>query len=317
MCCGMAIDIALCSGRHFLPGLAVTVRSAIESATTPINVHVGTVGLTEADREKLRRSWYHPNCGTVTFKEIAAQTLKGFRPTAYLNSKIPYARYFLSEKFPDVGRCIFLDADLMVFRDLTEAFQTDLAGSIIAAVRDISARHNPTNTALKRRLGLRDERNYFNSGFMVVDLEMWRRERLADRLVELSVNRFDDLDSQDQDALNIALEDRVLLIDDIWNISQYEKPEPLNGRIVHLIGPIKPWDARYKQKFREAYYRDVIFQAFTEVLDRTEFRGSRPRDFPGLRTLAEWCAQKIPTGDMIIGKLRRIGVSAKRTGRDG
>jgi len=41
------------------------------------------------------------------------------------------------------------------------------------------------------------------------------------------------------------------------------------------------------------------------VLDRTDFRGWRPWDFMGLGRSIETVRQRIPTHDMIMGKLRR------------
>ena len=282
----MNVDIALCGDSRILPGMAVTVRSALENTTSVLNIHVISAGLLEADKEKLRRSWRHPNCGHVTFAEITKKAVQRFRSTAYLKSKASYSRYFISELFPDIERCVYLDADLLVFRDLTEAFKMDLGDNVAAAVRDISMRVRSTNFALKRRLGrlgLRDERNYFNAGFMIMELGAWRRERLVDKLVDISVERFDELDSQDQDAFNMVLEGRILLIKEAWNTSQYEKPKPLAGHIVHLIGPVKPWHLRYKENFRETYFKDVIFAAFTDVLNRTEFRGLAALKFFGAR----------------------------------
>ena len=179
---------------------------------------------------------------------------------------------------------------------------------IAAAVREISVRAKPVDPSFKhvKRLGMRNAANYFNSGVMIMDLNLWRRERLKEKLIDISVERFDDLDASDQDALNIVLEDRVLLLDEVWNTSQYEKPAPLAGRIVHLIGTVKPWHARYSDKFRDAYYKEIIFKAFRDILDRTEFRDWRPWDPAGLGRYTEMFTQNIPTIDMLLGKLRRL-----------
>jgi lipopolysaccharide biosynthesis glycosyltransferase len=300
-----SVDVALCGDRRVLLGLAITVRSALENATCQLNIHVVSAGLRDKDKAKLLASWKHSNCGTVQFSDISRRKIQNFRSTAYLKSKAAYARYFIGEMFPHIDRCVYLDTDLMVFRDLKEAFQLDLGDKIAAAVRDIGARLHPINPTLKQRLGLRDERNYFNSGFMVIDFDAWRRESIVAKLVHISNTRFDALDSQDQDALNIALEDRVLLIDETWNTSQYEKPYPLHRNIVHLIGTVKPWHERYREKFKEPYYRDVIFKSFMGLLERTEFRDS---SFGGV---TEQLYQKIPTLDMIFGKIRRLAKSAR------
>lgn len=302
----MNVNIVLAGDRGVLLGLAVTVRSALEVATVPLNVHIISSGLLEAEKAKLQKSWNHPNCGQVLFAEIGKERIQSFRSTAYLKSKAAYARYFIGEMFPAISRCIYLDADLLIYRDLSEAFEMSLGDNVAAAVRDIGVRINPHNPVLKRRLGIRNEANYFNSGFMIIELNAWRRERLTDKLVDLSLNRFDDMHVLDQDALNIILEGRVLLINEAWNTSQYEQPYPLTGHVVHLIGTVKPWHLRYKEKFREAYYKDVIFHAFRDVLSRTEFGDWRPWDFCGLGKYAELVGQKTPTRDMIRGKLRRV-----------
>jgi len=302
----MSVDIALCADRRILPGLVVTVRSALEHTSTLLNVHVISVGLLDDDKEKLRKSWSHPKCGQIIFSELATNKIQHFRSTAYLQSKVTYARYFISELFPNLKRYIYLDSDLLVFRDLAEAFQIDLCGNLIAAVRDVGVRTKPLDPALRRRLGLHNEANYFNAGFIVIDADSWRCERLTEKLVAVSIERFDDLHAVDQDALNMLLEDRVLLINEVWNTWQYEKPNPLAGHVVHLVGTIKPWHLRYADKFFEAYYEDVIFASFQDVLSRTEYRDWQPWNFAGLGRYAEWLIQHTPTTDMVVGKLRRL-----------
>ena len=300
----MNVQVALCGDSRVLPGMAVTVRSALENCSKPIDVHIVSAGLRESDKEKLRRSWVHPNCGRVAFAEIRRERLQRFRSKSFLKSKVAYARYFLAELFPALTRCIYLDTDLLVLRDLDGAFSMPLGANLAAAVRDV-AMQSRDSPGLRERLGLGNERNYFNSGFMVLELDAWRREGLTDRLVDTSIERFDALDWQDQDALNIVLEHRTLLIDSTWNTSHYERPDPLAGHVLHLHDPVKPWHARYKAKFRDSYYEQVIFTAFTDVLDRTDFRGWRPWDFMGLGRSIETVRQRIPTHDMIMGKLRR------------
>src|ERR1035438_839440 len=107
----MSVDIVLSADRLVLPGLAVTVRSALENVSSRLNIHVISSGLRESDKEKLRRSWDHPYCEIVVFVEIGKEYLKhlqSFRSTAYLKSKTAYARYFISDIFPQLDRCIYL-----------------------------------------------------------------------------------------------------------------------------------------------------------------------------------------------------------------
>lgn len=302
----MKVDVVLCGDRRVLPGMAVTVRSALENATSQLNIYVIGLGLREEDKAKLRRSWEHPNCGQVSFAEIGRKKVQNFRSTLGFKSKAAYCRYFVGEIFPNLKRCIYLDTDLLVFRDLTDAFQMKLGENVAAAVLDFGTRVHSLNPALKQRLALRDERNYFNSGFLVINLDVWRRERLSDKLVEISIERYDQMHQHDQDVLNVVLEDRVLLIDVAWNTSQWETPSPLTGRIVHLMGTVKPWHASYRAKFREAYFDNVILKAFTEVIGRTEFRDWQSRNFLKIARFIEFVDQNTPTHDIIVGKLRKV-----------
>ncbi len=303
----MPIDVVLCGDRRVVWGMAASARSALEHARDVINIHVICDGYGAAEKGELTRSWRpHSKCGAIEFVDIASERIAGFRSTMYLKSKATYSRYFIGDLLPTLQRCIYLDIDLLVMRDLAEAARMDLGDAWLAAVRDISVRKRPCQPALRERLGLRDESRYFNGGFLVLDLERWRANDLTQRLVDISNTKSELLHAQDQDALNMVFEDRVLLLDETWNQSQYEKPATLENRIIHMIGPVKPWNARYKEKFADPYYRDVIAREFYAVLDRTAFAGLRPPDMLGLGRFGEYVAAKTPTADMIKRKIRRF-----------
>lgn len=300
----MTIEAVLCGDRRIIRGMAVAARSALEHASETINFGIICQGYSEKDKAMLRESWAHERLGTVEFRDIADGQLKNFRSTAYLKSKASYARYFFADLFPDLSRCIYLDSDLIVLRDLAEVMHMDLGDKVMAAVPDLGVRLEDANPAA--RLGIADNKAYFNAGFLVIDLEFWRESGMTDQIVQLSLDKKDILHSQDQDALNVMFEGRTMLLNPIWNTSQYEKEDPIDGRIIHLIGGVKPWHARYEQKFADPYYRDVIYARFYEILERTAYRGKRPWNLFGIGEIAEWVDAKIPTPDMVRRKIRLL-----------
>ncbi|MBE7733192.1 glycosyltransferase family 8 protein [Devosia faecipullorum] len=304
----MAVDVVLAGDRKILWGLAVTVRSALEHASEPLNIHVLATGFRPADERALRQSWQHDKCGTVTFYTISSDRTKRFRSTQYLKSKAAYSRYFISALPDHIERCVYLDTDLLVFKDLSEVHNVDLGSNIAAAVRDISVRTRGAWPELRERLGVENELNYVNSGVIIIDLARWRQDDIETALVEISISKFDQMDSQDQDAINIVLYDKIAYLDISWNLSQYEKPEIGKANIIHLIGSVKPWNARYTSKIGDAYF-DQILGSFFAVLDRTAYRGYRPWNPMGAGSLLEKLVSHIPTLDMATGKIRR---SAKR-----
>lgn len=308
----MTVDIVLCADRGAVLGLAATVRSALEASTDTIDVHVLVTGVGPDEQEKLLRSWNHKRCGRVRFYELNADKLAHFRSTRYLKSKSSYARYFIAMLPSSVSRCIYLDTDLLVCRDLAEAGALSLQGYPIAAVADVSVRTRGEWPELRHRLGLRAERTYFNGGFLIIDLAAWRALDIERKLVELSIAAFDRLHSQDQDALNIVFEGQTLLLDPSWNTSQYENPSTLSGRVVHLIGSAKPWHARYLYRPEDPDLNRRMYDSFYAVLDRTEYGGFRPWNPMGLGILAETINRNIPTADMLLGKLRRTFLKATK-----
>lgn len=304
----MALDVVLCSDRNSLYGLAVSVRSALEAASNTLNIHVLGTGLTAKDKADLEASWRLDACGKVVFGEVPMSKLARFRSTRYLKSKASYSRYFINDILPaSASRCLYLDADLVVFKDLAEAERCDLEGKGIAAVRDISIRTRGTWPELRQRLGLRSEKNYFNTGVLIIDMDAWRANEVERRLVDVSIAKFDQLDSQDQDALNILFEDDTRILDTSWNFSQYERRDPVADGIIHMLGRVKPWHARYvRQNGADADLMKKVYAPFYDFLDRTAYAGWRPWNGFGLGAVIEDFNSNIPTRDMVVGKLRRL-----------
>jgi lipopolysaccharide biosynthesis glycosyltransferase len=291
-----AVNLVLASDRNALWGLAVTVRSALEHCSTTCNVLVLGTDLREQDEQALADSWQTPNIGWIRFIHNDVARFDGLRPMMNLPSKTCYARLFLDEYLPDATRCIYLDVDLLVSDDLSTLQTMDMQGCIAAAANDVSAGRADLQGIRHRELGLARPEMYFNSGVLLIDLARWRQFEVGRKALEYSKANYDLVRAQDQDALNVILEGRWLLLDERWNISQYA-PASLDHRgVVHLIGRAKPWHADYDGRFRGMFY---------DMLDRTAFAGRRPMNPLGLGALAARLGRKVPTFEMIRGKLRR------------
>jgi lipopolysaccharide biosynthesis glycosyltransferase len=107
---------------------------------------------------------------------------------------------------------------------------------------------------------------------------------------------YDVLDSLDQDALNIVLQNDWLELDPKWNTPKYDAPEDFSDGIIHLFGRVKPWHADYNYKFKDRFF---------EILDRTAFAGKRPSKLMGLGVAYKKISRTIPTLAMVKSKIRR------------
>ena len=192
-----------------------------------------------------------------------------------------YLRFLLPQLLPDVARLIYLDADIVVDRNLEDLFDTPLYGMALAAMPDWSMilgsrtwpRHFVPYEGQRLRfrsyvetvLGLDCEgaHDYFNCGVMVFDLDAWRKHDIAGRTLKYLTNH-PSVYYMDQDALNVIIGGRYARLDARWNafancsfpayVSLFVRATRAGRRweatraiwrndpwIIHFAGANKPW----------------------------------------------------------------------------
>lgn len=142
-------------------------------------------------------------------------------------------------------RVLYLDADLLCFGSLEALHAIDLDGAIAAAVHDEASTTARTQIAA---LAL-PKPEYFNAGVMFINVPEWIKADVQTRA--LTVLSTQQLVFADQDALNVALNGRVVYIGDEWNTRYHlvdytsrgesELVVPPQVVFMHFTGPVKPW----------------------------------------------------------------------------
>ena len=111
-------------------------------------------------------------------------------------------------------------------------------------------------------LGLPGDREYFNAGVLLVNLELWKAEGVASRASQFLVEEAHHVRLWDQDALNFVIDDRWhrlpaeynavvmsplmpmleehYLGSDVMPLSEALAVEK-SARVLHYAGPFKPW----------------------------------------------------------------------------
>lgn len=176
---------------------------------------------------------------------------------------IMYLKLLIPEKLPqDVDRFLFLDVDMVVNHDISELYNTNLNGNVLAACDDYKFQE-----AHRSRLGLQPTELYVNSGVMVVDLRAWReKERLCPMLDFLK--DYKEVLNNDQDGFAIYFRREIMLLPNRWNVTTFyfeQEPRVLdrylpevqalrkNPYIIHFCEPIKPWFADCRHPYRHLY----------------------------------------------------------------
>ncbi|ABS43629.1 hypothetical protein oki169_10980 [Helicobacter pylori] len=188
---------------------------------------------------------------------------------------LAYYRIKMASVLPqNLKICLYLDCDMLCFGDLRELLSVDINNYQAAVCLD--GNNHKKNKKVFFSLKGREKykfsniEKYFNSGFILVNLDRWRRDNIENKSIDF-LKKFKTL-YPDQDALNFALND-TLLLPNRWNFSlgyfvaflknsqeilflnqtkyphlNYTKTEfeneVKNIKIAHFIlDPFKPWDA--------------------------------------------------------------------------
>jgi lipopolysaccharide biosynthesis glycosyltransferase len=286
--------------------LAVTIRSAIDRLTPgqPLSLYVFDGGLSENSKRRLLASWSAANVA-VHWLQPPGELVYQLKTEHHLNH-VTYLRLFMPAMLPaDVDRVIFLDADLLVQKNLAELWTTPLGDAPVAAVNDYFTPFLDTRAAIGRpsicdrypdarlpvpnyrELGLKGTAPYFNAGVMLVNLAQWREMDVLTRAVELVRENWEHVRYCDQYALNILFSEQWKALDPRWNqnsslwVWSGAEDGALDPKLFRTLRR-DPWIVHFTWTRKPWHYDSVhpATRAFFRVVDRTDWRGWRPAGPP-------------------------------------
>jgi lipopolysaccharide biosynthesis glycosyltransferase len=174
-------------------------------------------------------------------------------PTSYF-TRATYLSLFvpamLTKKY---DRLLYLDVDTYPESDrVFDLFDLDLGGHLLAAIRDLNIpfygsdfnRDELMDTLripVEKCLGAK----YMNSGVLLIDLRVYKRDKFETQAVRLVRDRQVPLRLPDQTVFNALLRTRWLevspsfnMVTTAWNSFVRRFAPPV---VVHFTGPVKPW----------------------------------------------------------------------------
>ena len=213
------VVLAFASDERYFPGLYCAVASALNHVSWKTSVNLGVLdgGISQASKERLERLVDRfGNQVCLNFVPVDESVFRG-ATLGPGESHMTYCRILLPHLL-DVPRLIYLDCDVLVFRDLSQLFDVELSpGKVLAAVPDSEtlslADDSPT---IADAINLPRESAYFNCGVMLMNLEQLRKERFFERAVEF-LNRKSAYRFWDQSAINFLLYGQIDELPECWN----------------------------------------------------------------------------------------------------
>lgn len=177
---------------------------------------------------------------------------------------------------PEVSRVIYLDCDLIVEEDISILWKMDLEDKGCGAIAEYfpGIPEFSFKEELYRRLRLPFGQPYFNAGVLLMDLDLWRKNKWAQACMDFLIDYPERITFDDQDALNHVLRNHWVQLPARWNITKvwfrFEKELKKEGlfqsaeqpAIIHFTTKNKPWLAGCKHPYRGRfihYWKQIPF----------------------------------------------------------
>lgn len=279
-----AIIVACAADENYAMPLAVTIRSLMENLDSQRRVILYIIdgGLKAFQKRRVMQSLDSDKI-EVIWKKASNKLLKNLP----ISEKYPVSAYYrllLPKIIPEhVQKIIYLDSDLVIQSDLGRLWDLEIKNYAALAVQDICHRYVAmTHHISAEKFGIPENSKYFNTGVLVINLEKWRTDHIAERAIEVTRNNSESILFADQDALNIVLAGQWGELDprwnqvhavydyDSWSESPYSETVFDNvvhhPHIIHFTTPPKPWSKGCQHPRK---------QLFFQYLDMTAWRGWR------------------------------------------
>jgi lipopolysaccharide biosynthesis glycosyltransferase len=276
------INIVLAADDNYAQHVTVTMASVLLNSgkKKSINFYLLSDNISSTNIDKIS-STVNKLCGNIEFLNIQSENFEKIYTSGHV-SRAAYFRLDAANILPkSIKKVIYLDADLLVYGDIDKLWNIDMGKMPIAAVADYGIM---ASKRLRRQkngyFGLPFNAPYFNSGVLILNLDLWRENNYSQKVIECaSNNRFS---NHDQDALNKIFMNDWYELPLCWNVippifnlffkilskSAFRKDAikaKKNPSIFHYAGSYKPWKYRIYEGFNNKYYQYLYKTAFEDA----------------------------------------------------
>ncbi len=262
------MEILICPDHNYIMPYGIMLKSLVSINHFPINCHAIIANNVTEDDKKMLQSIF----------EIAQNKIFFYSDSAFSNYKFPilphsrftkaaFYRLYIASILPqDITKVLYLDGDVIVRKDITSLWKTNIDGYAAACVTD--QRFDIQNF---NRLGYSLNDGYYNSGVMLINLEYWRKEGIESQFNDFMFSNPEKIHIVDQDVSNYVLRRKILFLNLKYNVQEeffwkreysymdlYRYGEEIEEAIrdpyiIHYTGAFKPWHKECRHPLKEYF----------------------------------------------------------------
>ncbi|MEA5020606.1 MAG: DUF4422 domain-containing protein [Gordonibacter sp.] len=262
------IVLVLSANDYYVPYLGVLLQSIKETSSTGRNYDIVVLhrDITDRSQKVLLRSIAQANISLRFFD--TTRFMVRYEDDLFLRGHFRIETYFrllMQDILPDYDKALYLDADMVVTRDIADLYDENIDGYLLAAVKDADTAglyngFEPQKKAyMDTVLKIKKPYEYFQAGTILFNLAEFRRTYTVKEMFDFAVSY--EWELLDQDVLNYFAQGRTKFLDMSWNVVMDWRdirikeiigraPRPLyleymearkHPAVVHFAGPDKPW----------------------------------------------------------------------------
>lgn len=206
------INIAFSSDDNYAPLLGVTISSLLKNNKEKIRIFILDGGISKAKKNKIlsipktdRVSIYF-----VSIKPIEKKFEGKLKSTRVFSA---FSRLFLPSLLDEnIDKIIYLDCDALVSGSLKKLWDCNIKDYYCAAVLDAGPNY------IKSFIDLPVTSDYFNSGFLYINLKKWRENSLEEKFIKYIEDNNFNVFHNDQGIINYVCRNNILKIHPKYNI---------------------------------------------------------------------------------------------------
>lgn len=251
-----------------LPFLGVTIKSIVSAANSKriYNIYILHTGVDAKKQKRIKADLpLNFNLEFVDMKdELQQEECKILQN--YGQAKSKFFKIFIANKFPNLDKALYLDADLVVLEDISKLYDTNIKDKLVGAVMDLSVENSRKDTEEIAKAYDIDASRYFNTGVLLMNLKQMRKTKFQQKYLK-TLQDLDSVIDPEQDCFNVVCKYQVCYVDFYWNVMPIEDVCPDDEvKLIHYNRLWKPWiceKTKYSKQFWDAafgsqYYEDVL-----------------------------------------------------------